>query len=132
MVGRRLPFPRLMAEPSPGLSMHEEMITEIAAGSTLARFRRVFGKTYPMSEKSRSLASLCNITTQRARSTIATQLGNAKDPMLLLELQQWLGHRWPASTLNYIRVTPTRLAKAYADAGYFGRNLRVVEVLIDI
>ncbi len=111
--------------------MHEEMITEIAAGSTLARFRRVFGKTYPMSEKSRSLASLCNITTHRARSTIATQLGNAKDPMLLLELQQWLGHRWPASTLNYIRVTPTRLAKAYADAGYFGRNLRVVEVLID-
>ena len=72
-----------------------------------------------------------NITTHRARSTIATQLGNAKDPMLLLELQQWLGHRWPASTLNYIKVTPTRLAKAYADAGYFARNVRVVEVLID-
>jgi hypothetical protein len=72
-----------------------------------------------------------NITTHRARSTIATQLGNAKDPMLLLELQQWLGHRWPASTLSYIKVTPTRLAKAYADAGYFARNVRVVEVLID-
>ncbi len=72
-----------------------------------------------------------NITTHRARSTIATQLGNAKDPMLLLELQQWLGHRWPASTLNYIKVTPTRLAKAYADAGYFARNVRVVEVLVD-
>jgi hypothetical protein len=26
---------------------------------------------------------------------------------------------------------PTRLAKAYADAGYVGRNLRAVEVLVD-
>ena len=29
------------------------------------------------------------------------------------------------------RITPTRLAKAYADAGYFARNLRSIEVLID-
>ncbi|MDE3077193.1 MAG: tyrosine-type recombinase/integrase, partial [Chloroflexota bacterium] len=72
-----------------------------------------------------------NITTHRARSTIASQLGNAREPMSLLELQQWLGQRWPASTLHYLRVTPTRLAKAYADAGYFGRNLRLIEVLID-
>lgn len=30
-----------------------------------------------------------------------------------------------------MKVAPTRLAKAYADAGYFARNLRSVEVLID-
>jgi hypothetical protein len=29
------------------------------------------------------------------------------------------------------RITPTKLAKADADAGHFGRNLRMIEVLID-
>jgi len=72
-----------------------------------------------------------DITSHRARSTIASQLFNAKEPMSLFELQAWLGHRWPASTQHYAQVTPTRLAKAYADAGYFGRNLRAIEVLID-
>ncbi|MFN8475527.1 MAG: site-specific integrase [Anaerolineae bacterium] len=71
------------------------------------------------------------ITSHRARSTIATQLANAKNPMTLFELQMWLGHRHTASTLNYVTTTPTKLAKAYADAGYFERNVRVVEVLID-
>jgi len=33
------------------------------------------------------------ITSQRARSTIASQLYNAKEPMTLFELQAWLGHR---------------------------------------
>ena len=28
-------------------------------------------------------------------------------------------------------VTPTRLSRAYADAGYLDRNLRAIEVLID-
>ena len=28
-------------------------------------------------------------------------------------------------------VSPTRLAKSYTDAGYFGRNVRTIEVLID-
>lgn len=45
------------------------------------------------------------ITSHRARATIASQLYNAKDPMTL--------------------------AKAYTDAGYFARNVRTVEVLID-
>ena len=35
------------------------------------------------------------ITSHRARSTIATQLYNAKEPMTLFELQAWLGHRSP-------------------------------------
>ena len=36
-----------------------------------------------------------NITSHRARSTIASQLYNAKEPMTLFELQAWLGHRTP-------------------------------------
>jgi integrase len=71
------------------------------------------------------------ITSHRARSTIASQLANAREPMTLLELMEWLGHRDPSTTLHYVKVTPTRLAKAYADAGYFARNVRAVEVLID-
>jgi integrase len=72
-----------------------------------------------------------NITSHRARSTIASQLFNARDPMSLFELQQWLGHRSPASTQHYVQITPTKLAQSYSDAGYFQRNLRRVEVLID-
>ncbi len=36
-----------------------------------------------------------NITSHRARATIATRLYNAKEPMTLFELQEWLGHRSP-------------------------------------
>ncbi|MBA3262286.1 MAG: tyrosine-type recombinase/integrase [Thermoleophilaceae bacterium] len=71
------------------------------------------------------------ITSHRARATIASQLYNAKDPMSLFELQAWLGHRSPESTQHYARITPTTLAKAYSDAGYFQRNLRTIEVLLD-
>jgi hypothetical protein len=58
-------------------------------------------------------------------------LFNAKEPMGLFELQQFLGHSSPASTQRYLRITPTKLAKSYSDAGYFARNIRAVEVLID-
>ena len=71
------------------------------------------------------------ITGHRARSTIATQLFNAKEPMSLYELQEWLGHRMLSSTQRYAKITPTKLMKSYADAGYFSRNLRAIEVLID-
>jgi len=71
------------------------------------------------------------ITSHRARATIATQLHNAKEPMSLFELQEWLGHRSPDSTRHYTRISPTKLAKSYQNAGYFARNLRAVEVLID-
>jgi integrase len=72
-----------------------------------------------------------NITTHRARSTIASQLFNAKEPMTLFELQEWLGHASPAATQHYAKITPLKVAKSYADAGYFARNLRAIEVLID-
>ena len=42
-----------------------------------------------------------NITSHRARSTIASQLYNAKEPMTLFELQAWLGHRTPHTTQHY-------------------------------
>ena len=71
------------------------------------------------------------ITSHRARATIASQLYNAKEPLTLFELQEWLGHRSPESTRHYTRISPTKLAKSYEDAGYFARNLRAVEVLID-
>ena len=37
----------------------------------------------------------------------------------------------PAVTQHYTQITPNTLAKAYADAGYFARNVRTIEVLID-
>ena len=72
-----------------------------------------------------------NITSHRGRSTIASQLFNAKEPMTLFELQEWLGHSTPAATQHYAKITPTKLAKSYADAGYFARNRRAIEVLVD-
>jgi integrase len=71
------------------------------------------------------------ITSHRARATLATQLYNAKNPLTLFELQEWLGHRTPSATQHYAKVTPTKLARAYADADYFRTNLRMIDVLID-
>jgi hypothetical protein len=41
------------------------------------------------------------------------------------------GHASPSATQHYAKITPLKLAKSYADAGYFARNLRAIEVLID-
>jgi integrase len=71
------------------------------------------------------------ITSHRARSTIASQLYNAKEPMTLFELQAWLGHRTPTTTQHYAKITPNTLSRAYNDAGYFARNVRTIEVLVD-
>lgn len=71
------------------------------------------------------------ITSHRARATIATQLYNAKEPLTLLELQAWLGHRSPKATQHYAQLSPTVLSRAYADADYFTRNVRTIEVLLD-
>ena len=71
------------------------------------------------------------ITSHRARSTIATQLYNAKEPMSLVALKEWLGHRCLASTQWYATVSPDKLTQAYVDARYFERNVAVVQVLLD-
>lgn len=72
-----------------------------------------------------------NITSHRARSTIASQLYNGKEPMTLFELQAWLGHRSPQSTQYYAKIAPNTLSKAYSEAGYFERNVCTIEVLVD-
>ena len=72
-----------------------------------------------------------SISSHRARSTIASQLFNAREPMTLFELQAWLGHRSSVTTQHYVAFTPTRLARAYTEAHYFQRNLRMMNVLID-
>ncbi len=36
-----------------------------------------------------------------------------------------------SSTQHYARITPVTLTKAYTDAGYFARNVRTIEVLLD-
>ena len=41
------------------------------------------------------------------------------------------GTRFAGQYSTLPRITPTKLAKSYADAGYFARNIRAVEVLID-
>jgi integrase len=71
------------------------------------------------------------ITSHRARPTIASQLFNAKDPMSLFELQEWLGHSSPESTRQYAKISPTKLVKSFTKAGYFAHNLRAIEVLVD-
>lgn len=71
------------------------------------------------------------ITSHRARSTIATQLFNAREPMSLFEVQEWLGHKHPSSTQRYAKINPSKLTKSYEKAGYFERNIRAIEVLID-
>lgn len=70
-------------------------------------------------------------TSHRARATIASQLVNTRQPLSLFELQQWLGHSTPSTTLYYVQLTPTKLRQAYTQAGYFDRNLRTISVLID-
>jgi integrase len=72
-----------------------------------------------------------NITSHRARSTIASQLLNSREPMTIYELKEWLGHRCVKSTQQYVKTSPLRLTRAYADADYLERNLRTIQVLID-
>ena len=51
--------------------------------------------------------------------------------MTSFELQEWLGHASSSATQHYAKITPLKMAKSYADARYFARNLRAIEVLID-
>jgi hypothetical protein len=50
---------------------------------------------------------------------------------MLFGFREWLGHSTPAATQRYAKIIPIKLAKSYADAGYFARNLRANEVLVD-
>jgi len=71
------------------------------------------------------------ITSHRARATIASMLYNAKEPLDIFQLKEYLGHRQLSSTQSYVRVDPTRLAHQVAKAGYLEQNLATIEVLLD-
>jgi len=71
------------------------------------------------------------ITSHRARATIASMLYNAKDPLDVFQLQQYLGHKYLSSTQSYLLVDPTKLASKVAKAGYLEQNLATIEVLLD-
>jgi integrase len=71
------------------------------------------------------------ITSHRARATIASMLYNAKVPLDIFQLKEYLGHKHLASTQHYLNVDPTRLASQVAQAGYLEQNLATIEVLLD-
>ena len=71
------------------------------------------------------------ITSHRARATIASMLYNAKEPLTLFELKEYLGHRQLSSTQHYLQVDPTKLASRVAKAGYLEQNMATIEVLLD-
>jgi integrase len=71
------------------------------------------------------------ITSHRARATIASMLYNAREPLDIFQLKEYLGHKHLFSTQHYLKVDPTRLASQVAKAGYLEQNLATVEVLLD-
>ena len=71
------------------------------------------------------------LTSHRARATIATQLLNAPEPLSLIDLKEWLGHKHYSSTRHYATILQRRLTAAYKKADYFARNVRTIQVLID-
>lgn len=62
-----------------------------------------------------------------ANATIQQRPG----PLTLSDLQQWLGHKHPASTRYYAATLQRTLTAAYKKADYFARNVRTIQVLID-
>ncbi len=71
------------------------------------------------------------ITSHRARATIASMLYNAKEPLDIFQLRDYLGHKHLSSTQSYLKVDPTKLATQVAKAGYLEQNLATIEVLLD-
>jgi hypothetical protein len=51
--------------------------------------------------------------------------------MSLFEIGKWLGHKWINSTQHYLDISPAKMATSFQKAGYFARNVRAIEVLID-
>jgi hypothetical protein len=71
------------------------------------------------------------ITSHRARATLASMLYNAREPLSIYELKEYLGHKYLSSTQSYLKIDPTQLATKVAKAGYLEQNLATVEVLLD-
>jgi len=58
-------------------------------------------------------------------------LYNAREPLDIFQLRDYLGHKHLSSTQSYVRVDPTKLANQVAKAGYLDQNLATIEVLLD-
>jgi len=71
------------------------------------------------------------ITSHRARATIASMLYNAKEPLDIFQLKEYLGHKSITSTQSYTKVDPNKLATKVAKAGYLEQNMATIEVLLD-
>ncbi|MGO8947923.1 MAG: tyrosine-type recombinase/integrase [Ktedonobacterales bacterium] len=71
------------------------------------------------------------ITSHRARATIASMLYNAREPLDIFQLKEYLGHKHLFSTQHYVKIDPTKLASQVAKAGYLEQNLATIEVLLD-
>lgn len=71
------------------------------------------------------------ITSHRARATIASMLYNAKEPLSIFELKEYLGHKHLSSTQQYVKVDATKMATQLARAGYLEQNMATIEVLLD-
>jgi integrase len=71
------------------------------------------------------------ITSHRARATIASMLYNAKNPLSIFELKEYLGHKYVSSTRYYAQVDPTKLASRVVQTGYLEQNLATIEVLLN-
>lgn len=71
------------------------------------------------------------ITSHRARATIATFLGNSENPMSLVQLMRWLGHRTVETTRSYVEADATKVAVKIAQGSLLQQNLATIPVLID-
>ena len=71
------------------------------------------------------------ITSHRARATIASLLYNAPEPLSIYDLMQYLGHKEVRSTQYYVKIDATKLASDVAKANYLEQNLATVAVLLD-
>ena len=58
-------------------------------------------------------------------------LYNAKNPLTIFELKEYLGHKHLASTQYYLQIDPTKLANQVVKAGYFEQNMATIDVLLD-
>jgi integrase len=66
------------------------------------------------------------ITSHRGRASAVTALASVPQGMNVFELAQWCGHRYPTSTMHYVRVRPTQLAGSFAKADQMSRMVRVL------
>src|SRR6266700_1475153 len=74
-------------------------------------------------------AAISRVTGPDRRS--ASQLANARDPMSLFELMEWLGHKSAQSTVHYVKSSLADQVMQYEAAGYRDRNLRSIAVLVN-